>query len=83
MKSPIRDGNIIPSLRNMMVLFGLVVIFVGIKFFRGWVAYVCVTIGLMVGAVGVYSARAAIFGLRPFCESEWRKAKKTYENNNK
>lgn len=81
MKSPIKEGNIVPVVRNMMVLFGLLAIFAGVKFFSGWVAYVCVTIGLIVGAIGVYSARAAIFGLRPFGEPEWRRAKKTYENN--
>lgn len=53
-------------MRNGLVVFGLAVILLGVKFFNGWIAYACVIVGLVVGAVRAYSGRAALFGLRPF-----------------
>ncbi|MHA6924991.1 hypothetical protein [Ralstonia solanacearum species complex bacterium KE056] len=83
MKWIIRDGNISPIARNTLVVVGLAIIFLGVKFFSGWIAYTCAAIGLTVGAIGAYSGRAALFGLHPFGESEWRKAKRTYKNDDK
>ncbi|NOV26568.1 hypothetical protein E5S69_23960 [Cupriavidus necator] len=79
MKYPIKDGNIAPFTLDLLVIIGLLVIFIGIKFLNGWAAYTCAVIGLVIGAIGAYSGRAALFELRPFGESEWRKAKRTYE----
>ncbi len=36
------------------------------------------SIGLAVSAIGGYSAKAQVLELRPFGESSWRKAKRTY-----
>lgn len=41
------------------------------------------SLGLAVAAVGGYSAKAQVLGLRPCGESEWRKAKRTYEQGDK
>jgi 1,4-dihydroxy-2-naphthoate octaprenyltransferase len=79
MKYLIKDGNISPLARWSFVIFCLFIIFIGIKFLNGWAAYTCAVIGLVIGAIGAYSGRAAVFGLRPFGESEWRKAKRSYE----
>lgn len=79
MKHPVEDGNPTPFVRDSLVVFGLLLIFLGIKFLNGWAAYSCAVIGLIIGAIGAYSGRAALFGLHPFGESPWRRAKRTYK----
>lgn len=73
-----KDGNISSVAQGALVLTGLLMVFIGLKFLTGWSAYVCSVGGLVLGAIGAYSGRAALFGLHPFGESPWRKAKRTY-----
>lgn len=78
-KRLIKERSITPVLRDVMVVIGIAMIFIGVRYLSGWSFYVCAVAGLLLGAIGAYSGRAALFGLRPFGESPWRRAKRTYE----
>jgi hypothetical protein len=74
----IQNGGITAWLRWALVIGGAVIVFLGISYLD---SIVIMSIGLLMAAVGGYSSRAKMLGLKPFGESSWRKAKKTYEEN--
>ncbi|WYX34618.1 hypothetical protein WJ966_24245 [Achromobacter xylosoxidans] len=59
----IRDGNIAPIYRYLALIIGVALVLIDIKIWdTGWVFH----LGLVVAAVGGYSARASQLNIRPF-----------------
>ncbi|MCY1228590.1 hypothetical protein D3C81_1270980 [compost metagenome] len=73
-------GKLKSFVMNALFVIGSLIIFAAVKWvpFGTW-RIVVASIGLAIAAVGGYAAKAQVLGLRPFGESAWRKAKRTYE----
>ena len=74
----IENGGIAAWLRWALIIGGAIIVFLGISHFD---SIIIMSIGLLMAAAGGYSSRAKMLGLKPFGESSWRKAKKTYGGN--
>lgn len=74
------EGKLKSWVMSALVVVGALIIFVAIKWISSGALRITVaSIGLVVSAIGGYSAKAQVLGLRPFGESSWRKAKRTYD----
>lgn len=71
----IKDGNLTLLSRAVLCITGPLLVFLGIYL----KSILILTIGVVVGALGGYSSRAALLGLKPFGKASWRKAKDTYD----
>lgn len=59
----IRDGNIAPIYRYLFLIAGVALLLIDINIWdTGWVFY----LGLILAAIGGYSARASQLNIRPF-----------------
>ncbi len=59
-----KDGNFKRWARTVIALVGLALIAIGLKYDAYWVY----TLGMVIGAVGMYAAKAAMVGIKPFSE---------------
>jgi hypothetical protein len=74
------NGKMKGWVMSALIVAGGVIIFAAIKWVpSGTGRLVIASLGLCVAAVGGFAAKAQVLGLRPFGESEWRKARRTYE----
>lgn len=71
----IRDGNFTPWVRGLLCVGGIVIGLLGLKYDR---TLIVALVGLGIGAIGGYSSRAHMLGIKPF-DNSYRKARKTYE----
>lgn len=71
----VKDGDLTPLSRAALCITGPLLIFLAIYL----KSLLILTIGVAVGALGGYSSRAALLGLKPFGKASWRKAKETYD----
>ena len=77
----IKNGNFTYVVRTCFSIVGALLIGFVIYFeITPWARWSIGMIGLLLGCVGMYSAKAAIFGLHPFDNAPWRKAKSTYKS---
>lgn len=75
----IRDGQFTGYAVATFILSGLLIIYLStIIFDNSESRYIGISIGILLTSIGGYSGRAYSLGIRPFQESEWRKSKKTY-----
>ncbi|MCD9119518.1 hypothetical protein [Cupriavidus sp. UGS-1] len=76
------DGKLKGWIMTVLVVLGLLIIFLAIKVVPAGVWRIVVaSLGLAIAAIGGYAAKAQVLGLRPFGEPAWRKAKRTYVDN--
>lgn len=52
----------------------------GMEWLPKWAGITMSLAGFASVLIGGLASRAALVGLRPFAESEWKKAKRTYED---
>ncbi|HWW08183.1 hypothetical protein [Collimonas sp.] len=71
----IEDGNFTLLVRGILCVIGVSLIFIGLKYDQ---TLMVSCIGLVIGAVGGISSRAAMLKIKPF-DNTYKKAKKSYE----
>jgi len=76
------SGNFTRKVRAGLYVMGLLVGYSGFycKGVYPVIGMFLIFIGIILAALGGYSSWAHSLNIRPFGESEWRKAKRTYEN---
>ncbi len=77
----IEDGNFSAPARGGLIVTGAALIFggLGLDAIPNWLGMAVFLFGIAALFIGGISSRAKLIGLKPFGESEWRKAKKTYK----
>lgn len=76
----IKNGHLTGVTCVLFFLIGLGALYVSVKYIHGHTAKMFgVSIGMMLMAIGGYAAKASALHLRPFGESPWRKAKRSYK----
>lgn len=78
----IDDGNLTAPVRGGLIVIGAMLIFggLGLDPIPNWLGIAAFLLGTAAIFVGGISSREKLIGLKPFGESEWRKAKKTYKD---
>jgi len=79
-----RNGNFTGLSQALMCVIGFSMIF-GVLWFQvrsRWLAFTLLITGFLLTLVGFFSARAQLSGLWVFGEPDWKKAKRTYQDNN-
>lgn len=79
-----RNGNFTGLSQALMCVIGFSMIF-GVLWFQvrsRWLVMTFIITGLFLMSVGCFSARAQLSGLWVFGEPDWKKAKRTYQDNN-
>jgi len=76
----IKNGNFTSVVRALLIIIGVSLIFVPIYFeydlnLSGYTAIFLLLFGLVVAALGGYSAKAELYRLRPFGDLTWPKDK--------
>ncbi|MGU7776368.1 hypothetical protein ACV229_40240 [Burkholderia sp. MR1-5-21] len=69
------DGNFSPLVRGVLCFGGMAIGFLGLKYDR---TLIVALIGLAIGAIGGYSSRAHMLGIKPF-DSYYKKARDSYK----
>jgi len=78
----IKDGQLTGIAVLLCVVLGFAMAFGSIRYIDNYyVMTLCYSIGFAIAALGGYSGGSYALHLRPFGESSWRKAKRTYEEN--
>ncbi|MFJ4294398.1 hypothetical protein ACIP1U_32260 [Cupriavidus sp. NPDC089707] len=72
----IEDGGLSTGARWALVIVGAGIVFISLSKVE---SILLMSFGLALAAVGGYSSKAKMLGLRPFEKSAWREAKKSYE----
>ncbi|MEB0012131.1 hypothetical protein QN379_17910 [Glaciimonas sp. Gout2] len=76
----IKDGNFAPWLRTVFIMLGASVVYISLKYID---SVFLMTFGLVLAALGGYSSRAKMLGLKPF-DNAYKKVKDSYkEDENK
>jgi len=78
-----KNGNFTGLTQSLMCVVGFFMIF-GVIWFEvesRFMIMASIIVGLFLMSVGCFSARAQLSGLRVFGEPEWKKAKRTYQDN--
>ncbi len=77
----IKDGNLSAPTRGALIVTGAALILggLGLEALPDWFGIIVFFLGMAAIFIGGISSRAKLIGLKPFGESEWRKAKKTYK----
>ncbi len=77
-----KDGNFSPLMQAILIIVGIAVGWIGLQV--EWIPRVLRLLMVLAGfgsiMVGGLSARAHLIGIKPFENSEWRNAKKTYKD---
>ncbi|TKC87643.1 hypothetical protein FAZ69_15185 [Trinickia terrae] len=79
----IENGNISRPVRTMLVVVGALMIILPTKYMEAsWLWVALLLCGLVLMAIGGFASRAHTLGLKPF-DNSYKKARKTYETNDK
>jgi hypothetical protein len=75
------DGNLTTPVRAGLIVIGalLILLGLGLETIPNWLGIVAFLLGIAAIFIGGLSSRAKLIGIKPFGESEWRKAKRTYD----
>ena len=78
----LRDGNFSGAVRVLLFLLGIGIGYVALasEVAPGVFRIIFFMSAVVLCALGGYSSWAHVLGVRPFGESSWRKAKKTYKD---
>lgn len=80
----IEDGNFTGWLRLAFIVFGFVLMFCAFKFIPPTVVGGGIALlGFGLALIGGFASRAAMLKIKPFGQSQWRKAKRTYGKDDK
>lgn len=80
----IEDGNFPDWLRLLLIISGFALMFCAFKFIPPTIIGGAVAlIGFGLALVGGFASRAHMLKIRPFGNSAWRKAKKTYKKDDR
>ncbi|WP_334156712.1 hypothetical protein [Oryzomicrobium sp.] len=77
----VRDGNLTYSFSWLLIFSGSGLGFAGLRFADSYFFQALfVSLGLFIAAIGGYSGKARVLGLKPFDTAPWRRVRKTYED---
>lgn len=80
MKNIVKNGNLSGFAIVALLIFGLVLVYACTNWIDSYLGRLAAfTIGLTCVAAAGFAGRAKALGFRPFGESSWRHAKKTYD----
>jgi len=79
-----RNGNFTTLSQTLTYVIGFSMFFAAawIDVRPRWLGIVLFLVGFLLMSVGYFSARAQLSGLWVFGEPDWKKAKRTYQDNN-
>ncbi|BDB27464.1 hypothetical protein CTP10_R48720 [Cupriavidus sp. P-10] len=84
MKYLLKDGNLSGFAIIVLLVVGLLLVYACVSWIESYLGRLAsFSVGLVCVASAGYAGRAKALGLRPFGESPWRKAKRTYEEKDK
>ncbi|MCY1228589.1 hypothetical protein D9M68_678620 [compost metagenome] len=84
MKIFLKDGNISGISIAILLVFGLFILYASVNWIDNYLAKLaCFSIGLTAVAAAGFAGRSKAIGLHPFGEPPWRKAKRTYSEDDK
>jgi hypothetical protein len=72
----IEDGGLSTGSRWTLVIVGAAIVYISLSQVE---SILLMSFGLVLAAVGGYSSKAKMLGLKPFDKFAWREAKKSYE----
>ncbi|MBB3012760.1 hypothetical protein [Cupriavidus alkaliphilus] len=72
----VEDGGLSTGARWSLVIVGAAIVFISLSQIE---SILLMLFGLVLAAVGGYSSKAKMLGLKPFGKSAWREAKRSYE----